>query len=137
MEFIDNFYVNISWRKTYCGVFRSKVGKVTYYFIDNEQYFARSQIYGEYDDSERFAYFSKAILDVLNFVDFFPDIIHVNDWQTALTPVYLQAFYRGNRVFAHAGRQDDAHQQAGKQQKLDRPGTFRFRHGSSSYSLRS
>ena len=58
MEFVGNFYVTISWRKTYCGVFRSKVGKVTYYFIDNEQYFARTQIYGEYDDSERFAFFS-------------------------------------------------------------------------------
>ncbi len=94
MEFIDNFYVTISWRKTYCGVFRATIGKVTYYFIDNEQYFSRSQIYGEYDDSERFAFFSKAVLDVLNLIDFFPDVIHVNDWQTALLPVYLEAFYR-------------------------------------------
>lgn len=96
MEFISNFYVTISWRKTYCGVFRAKVGKVTYYFIDNEQYFSRSQIYGEYDDSERFAFFSKAVLDVLNLIDFFPDVIHVNDWQTALLPVYLEAFYRAD-----------------------------------------
>ncbi len=94
MEFIDNFYVTISWRKTYCGVFRAKVGKITYYFIDNEQYFSRNQIYGEYDDSERFAFFSKAVLDVLNLLDYFPDVIHVNDWQTALLPVYLEAFYR-------------------------------------------
>ena len=94
MEFIDSFYVTISWRKTYCGVFRATIGKVTYYFIDNEQYFSRSQIYGEYDDSERFAFFSKAVLDVLNLIDFFPDVIHVNDWQTALLPVYLEAFYR-------------------------------------------
>ncbi len=96
MEFIDNFNVTISWRKTYCGVFRAKVGKVTYYFIDNEQYFSRSQIYGEYDDSERFAFFSKAVLDVLNLIDYFPDVIHVNDWQTALLPVYLEAFYRAD-----------------------------------------
>lgn len=99
MEFIDNFYVTISWRKTYCGVFRAKVGKVTYYFIDNEQYYRRSQIYGEYDDSERFAFFSKAALDVLNLIDFFPDVIHVNDWQTALLPVYLEAFYRADERY--------------------------------------
>ena len=99
MEFIDNFYVTISWRKTYCGVFRSKVGKVTYYFIDNEQYFARQQIYGEYDDSERFAFFSKAVLDVLNLINYFPDVIHVNDWQTALLPVYLEAFYRADERY--------------------------------------
>lgn len=94
MEFIANFYVTISWRKTYCGVFSARVGEVTYYFIDNEQYFSRNNIYGEYDDSERFAFFSKAVLDVLNLIDFFPDVIHVNDWQTALLPVYLEAFYR-------------------------------------------
>ncbi len=99
MEFIDNFYVTISWRKTYCGVFRSKVGKVTYYFIDNEQYFSRQQIYGEYDDSERFAFFSKAVLDVLNLINYFPDVIHVNDWQTALLPVYLEAFYRADERY--------------------------------------
>lgn len=99
MEFIESFYVTISWRKTYCGVFTSKVGKVTYYFIDNEQYFSRSQIYGEYDDSERFAFFSKAVLDVLNLIDFFPDVIHINDWQTSLLPVYLEAFYRADQRY--------------------------------------
>ena len=100
MEFLGDFNVSISWRKTYCGVFRSQVGKVTYYFVDNEQYFARSQIYGEYDDSERFAFFSKAVLDILNFVDYFPDVIHVNDWQTSLLPVYLEAFYRADPRYA-------------------------------------
>lgn len=99
MEFLGNFNVNISWRKTYCGVFRAKVGKVTYYFIDNEQYFARSQMYGEYDDSERFAFFSKAALDCLNMIDFFPDVIHINDWQTSLLPVYLEAFYRADQRY--------------------------------------
>lgn len=99
MEFIANFYVTISWRKTYCGVFSARVGKVTYYFIDNEQYFTRNRIYGEYDDSERFAFFSKAVLDVLNLIDFFPDVIHVNDWQTALLPVYLEAFYRADERY--------------------------------------
>ena len=99
MEFLGEFFVDISWRKTYCGVFRSVVGKVTYYFIDNEQYFNREIIYGDYDDSERFAFFSKAILDVLNFVNFFPDIIHINDWHTALVPVYLDAFYRADERY--------------------------------------
>ncbi len=101
MEFLGNFDVSISWRKSYCGVFRAKVGKVTYYFIDNEQYFGRAKIYGEYDDSERFAFFSKASLDILNMLDFFPDVIHVNDWQTALLPVYLNAFYREDARYAN------------------------------------
>ncbi len=101
MKYLGSFDVSISWRKTYCGVFTATVGKVTYYFIDNEQYFHRSKLYGEYDDSERFAFFSKAVLDVLNLVDFFPDVIHVNDWQTALLPVYLNAFYRGDRRYAN------------------------------------
>lgn len=100
MKFLGNFEVSISWRKTYCGVFTATVGKVTYYFIDNEQYFSRSKIYGEYDDSERFAFFSKAVLDILNLLDFFPDVIHVNDWQTALLPIYLNAFYRGGARYA-------------------------------------
>lgn len=94
MTYLGNFYVDISWRKIYCGVFTAKVKDVIYYFIDNEQYYNRPNIYGEYDDSERFSFFSKAILDVLNFVDFFPDIIHINDWQTSLVPIYLNAFYR-------------------------------------------
>lgn len=94
MEFVGSFYVNISWRKTYCGVFSAIYGRVRYYFVDNEQYFSRQNIYGEYDDSERFAFFSKAVLDILNFIDFFPDVIHINDWQTSLLPVYLDAFYR-------------------------------------------
>lgn len=96
MEFVGKFDVTISWRKTYCGVFCAKVGNLTYYFIDNEQYFSRENIYGEYDDSERFAFFSKAVLDVLNFINFFPDVIHINDWQTSLLPVYLEAFYRAD-----------------------------------------
>lgn len=94
MEFLGYFYVTISWRQNYCGVFRAVLDDVVYYFVDNEQYFNREQIYGEYDDSERFAYFSKAVLDILNFIDFFPDIIHINDWHTSLVPVYLEAFYR-------------------------------------------
>lgn len=100
MHFLGCFDVSISWRKTYCGVFTATVGKVTYYFIDNEQYFNRPNVYGEYDDSERFAFFSKAVLDTLNMVDFFPDVVHVNDWQTSLLPVYLNVFYREDVRYA-------------------------------------
>ena len=96
MSFLGSFYVKISWRKTYCGVFCTEYDGITFYFIDNEQYFNRPNTYGEYDDSERFAFFSKAVLDVLNMVDFFPDIIHINDWQTSLLPVYLNAYYRSD-----------------------------------------
>lgn len=94
MEFLGEFYVSLSWRKTYCGVYSLFYNGVTHYFIDNEQYFGRNSIYGEYDDAERFAFFSKAVLDVINFVDFFPEVIHINDWHTALVPVYLDEFYR-------------------------------------------
>lgn len=100
MKFLGSFDVSISWRKTYCGVFTATVGKVIYYFIDNEQYYSRPNVYGEYDDSERFAFFSKAVLDMLNMVDFFPNIIHINDWQTSLLPVYLNAFYRSDSRYA-------------------------------------
>ncbi len=96
MSFLGSFYVKISWRETYCGIFCAEYDGITYYFIDNEQYFNRANTYGEYDDSERFAFFSKAVLDVLNMVDFFPDIIHINDWQTSLLPVYLNAYYRSD-----------------------------------------
>ena len=100
MKFLGSFDVSISWRKTYCGVFTATVGKVIYYFIDNEQSYSRPNVYGEYDDSERFAFFSKAVLDMLNMVDFFPNIIHINDWQTSLLPVYLNAFYRSDSRYA-------------------------------------
>lgn len=99
MKFLGDFYVTISWRQNYCGVFSMVLDGVTYYFVDNQQYFGRDNIYGEYDDSERFAYFSKAVLDILNFVDFFPDIIHINDWHTSLVPVYLEAFYREDKRY--------------------------------------
>ena len=76
------------------GVFRMEYEGVTYYFIDNEYYFKRDGLYGYYDDCERFAYFSKAVFAALDFIDFVPDIIHANDWQCALVPVYQYAVYR-------------------------------------------
>lgn len=90
-KFIGYIYVTLSWRKEYCGVFEYEYNGVKYYFIDNEQYFKRDLgVYGYFDDAERFAFFSKAVLEVLPLIDYFPDIIHVNDWETALVPVYLK-----------------------------------------------
>lgn len=92
--YIKNAYVRLGWRNQYCGIFRYEKDGVTYYFIDNEYYFARGQIYGEYDDAERFAYYSKAVLEVLPDLDWKPDVINCNDWQTALIPVYYNIYYK-------------------------------------------
>ena len=94
MEFVRNFNVPLAWRNQYCGVFRVCHQGVTYYFIDNEYYFKRDNLYGYYDDAERFAFFSKASMEMLNYIDFDPDIVHTNDWHTALVPIYLNTFYR-------------------------------------------
>ena len=91
--YIKNAYVRLGWRNQYCGIFRYEKDGVTYYFIDNEYYFARGQVYGEYDDAERFAYYSKAVLEVLPDLDWKPDIINCNDWQTALVPVYYNLMF--------------------------------------------
>lgn len=93
-QYMKHFYFNFGWRSSYCGVFTALVDGVTYYLIDNEQYFKRPAPYGEYDDAERFAYFSKAVLEILPQVGFFPDVIHANDWHTALVSVYLDTQYR-------------------------------------------
>lgn len=95
MEFVGNIYIHLSWRYQYCGLFKSVYDGVTYYFIDNEFYFKRSGLYGYFDDGERFAFFAKAILESIKLMDgFVPDIIHSNDWQTALVPVFLDVFFR-------------------------------------------
>ncbi len=88
MTYVKNTYVQLAWRNQYCGIFRLKLDGVTYYFLDNEYYFSRYQVYGEYDDAERFAFFSKAALQLLGEIDWRPDIIHCNDWQSALIPIY-------------------------------------------------
>lgn len=89
-EFLGNFTVHLSWRQEYCGLFRYYSEGVTYYFVDNERYFKRDNLYGYFDDGERFAYFCKAVVEALPHLDFFPDIIHCNDWQSALVPVYVK-----------------------------------------------
>ena len=95
MRFVGRTYVNLGWRTQYCGIFQSAAGGVTYYFVDNEYYFRRNTMYGQYDDAERFAFFSKAVLEALSIIDFAPQIIHCNDWHTAMIPVFLDVFYRG------------------------------------------
>ena len=94
LTYVTNFSVPVGWRSQYCGLFKAERDGVVYYFIDNEYYFKRSGLYGFYDDGERFAFFSRAILEMLFYTDFEPDIINCNDWQTALTPVYLNLYYR-------------------------------------------
>lgn len=93
MKFICAVRIKLSWRNQYCGIFSYEYNGVTFYFLDNEYYFKRLSLYGNYDDGERFAFFSKAILDILPYVDFIPDIIHTNDWQTSLVPIYLKQCY--------------------------------------------
>lgn len=100
MKDIQHIYVQLGWRNQYCGVYGYEKDGVTYYFIDNEYYFARTQLYGEYDDAERFAYFSKAVLDVLPELGWKPDVIHANDWQTALIPVYYNLMFAARTDYA-------------------------------------
>ncbi len=89
MTFVRYFYFHLGWRSCYCGIFQLDRGGVTYYFLDNETYFKRNGLYGHYDDGERFAYFSKAVVELPAQLSWSPDIIHCNDWQTALVPIYL------------------------------------------------
>lgn len=92
-EFITSFHVNLVWRKAHVGLFRLKSHKkrLQIYFIDNEQYFNRDKAYGYMDDGERFAFFSKAVLSCMNYLDYKPDILQCNDWQTALIPVLIRS----------------------------------------------
>lgn len=94
MQFITSITVPVAWRRQYCGIFEAKHDGVIYYFIDNQYYFKRGTLYGHYDDAERFAFFSRAVLEMIPHIDFVPDIIHCNDWQTALIPVFLDTLYR-------------------------------------------
>ena len=93
MTFLTSISVPVAWRRQYCGIFEAKANGVIYYLLDNQYYFKRDTIYGHYDDAERFAFFSRAVLEMLPHIDFKPDIIHCNDWQSALTPVYYTTMY--------------------------------------------
>ncbi len=99
MKFIKDFHVDLDWRKQHCGVFLLEAEGVKYYFIDNEYYFKRDGLYSHGDDGERFAYFSKAVIDSLKEIDFCPDVINANDWQTALIPTYLKLNYSSDPFY--------------------------------------
>ena len=91
MEFLMYTYVELSWRRQYCGLFSLNMDNVTYYFVDNEYYFMRGSVYGEHDDGERFAFFCRAVIELLpELGPWKPDVLSCNDWQTALVPIYLR-----------------------------------------------
>ncbi len=97
LKFLCDFSVDLGWRSQYCGVYELTHNSVKYYFLDNQFYFFRDGgIYGYLDDGERFAFFSKAIIEMLFYIDYAPDVLHLNDWQTALVPVLLRTNYGGN-----------------------------------------
>ena len=90
MVFRGYIYVDLAWRHEYCGLYSLDYQGVTWYFVDNERYFCRGQLYGEHDDGERFAFFSRAVVDLLEKMDWMPDVVNCNDWQSALVPIYLK-----------------------------------------------
>lgn len=96
MKFLTSISVPVSWRRQYCGIFEARHNGVIYYLLDNQYYFKRHGLYGHYDDAERFAFFSRAALEIINEIDFKPDVIHCNDWQSALVPIYYRLFYQDN-----------------------------------------
>ena len=99
-EFITNFNVSVGWRWQYAGVFKYNFNGVNFYFIDNEYYFKREgNIYGFYDDGERFAFFSRAALDLIAWLNIYPDVLHCNDWHTAASIIYLKGMYYGDEKF--------------------------------------
>ena len=93
MKYITNFTVPVGWRNQYCGVFEAHKNGTIYYFLDNEYYFKRAGLYGHFDDGERYAFFSRAVLELIKHIDYKPDILHANDWQTALIPIYQKLLY--------------------------------------------
>jgi len=94
MDFLGFIYVDLSWRHQYCGVLKLVNDDITYYFLDNEYYFNRSELYGDFDQAEQFTFFSKAIIEMLPLIGFKPDIIHCNDWQTGVVSLLMKANYR-------------------------------------------
>ncbi|MBO5513153.1 MAG: glycogen synthase GlgA [Mogibacterium sp.] len=102
MKFVESYEVWLGWRSQYCGLFTLRQGGVTYYFLDNEYYFRRTQVYGEFDDGERVAFFSMAVLETIRHIarNFKPDILHCNDWHTALVPVFLRENYNNEPLYS-------------------------------------
>ena len=91
--YLTNLYVHLAWRNQYCGLFSYEQDGVIFYFLDNEFYFKRPGCYGYFDDGERFAFFSRAVLEIMPFLNFYPDVMHCHDWQAALAAIYLKTNY--------------------------------------------
>ena len=100
LQFIKWFTVPVGWRNQYCGVFQYKYKDIVYYFIDNEYYFNRDGLYGYYDDGERFAFFNRAVLEFIKEIDWKPDLINCNDWQTGMVPVLLNLEYKNDKFYS-------------------------------------
>ena len=100
MRFITSISVPVSWRRQYCGIFEAKHNNVIYYLLDNQYYFKRQGLYGHYDDAERFAFLSRAALEILPYIEFKPDVIEANDWQCALAPIYYSQFYANKEGYS-------------------------------------
>lgn len=96
MQYVGYFYVDLQWRHQYCGVFTLEIDGVTHYLLDSEYYFHRPNLYGEGDDGERFLFFAKAVSMLPQVVDFWPDVVHANDWHAGMVPVFIQDFARGD-----------------------------------------
>ncbi len=99
LKFVGEDKLVLAWRELYIGVFTIKLNGIEYYFVDNKYYFNRDALYGHYDDGERFAFFSKSIFKVMEIIDYYPDIIHTNDWQSALVNVYLDISYKKQGIY--------------------------------------
>ncbi len=99
MQLVCELEVPLSWRNQYCGVYKLMHGGVMFYFIDNEYYFKRESMYGSFDDGERYAFFSRAILEMMPAVKFIPDILHTNDWQCAMSSVYLKTIFQADERY--------------------------------------
>lgn len=99
LKFIKEFTVKVSWRNQYCGILEYEYNGVTYYLIDNEYYFKRDGLYGYYDDGEKFAFFNRAVLEFIKEIDWKPDVIHCNDWQTGMIPVLYKVEYSKNSFY--------------------------------------
>lgn len=98
--YLGNINVPLGWRNQYCGIFSYEESGVTFYFLDNEYYFRRGGCYGYYDDGERFAFFSRAVMEILWFLQFYPDVLHCHDWQSALAAIYLKTIYCHRREYS-------------------------------------
>lgn len=98
--YLGNINVPLGWRNQYCGIFSYEESGVTFYFLDNEYYFRRGGCYGYYDDGERFAFFSRSVMEILGFLQFYPDVLHCHDWQSALAAIYLKTIYCHRREYS-------------------------------------